>query len=349
MKRMFAFAMALTLLAGVSVHGETGQVQWMEAGRHCENRCYDEETSRSCYDTGRGCYDEDHDHTDGEHGWCHEECRQEQEVRDYLESHAWEQFVQAPLLYTFGADGTTKEYFVGTDGKAEKNDESFYAAYELHGQTLWLCDSDGRWTPLELVDAADRYRWDRSVVDLVPESGAFFYETTWEPAEDDEFWMGDGPQILVPSADYSVKRSGQHSAAPCRADCSFTQRDLQHGFWEMSFQSVMVYQFRDDGEVVEYDGLTPGELRETTYPGYTQYAFYGDVLFLGGEDGWTRLELVNRDDDVQWAKAAEHHLPEAQSFFYETGWQEPDRSTEGWQDECPMYLVPSHSYWSVVD
>ena len=206
------------------------------------------------------------------------------------------------------------------------------------------------WFRLELMDAGSRYRWDRSVQDLIPRSGVVFYEADWDESDDEDDWVpGQAPMIFVPSESFSLKNVPAAQPAKHEGPEALELTDLLHGYWEMNFQSPMVYKFERDGEVEEYSGLYSGKLYESDTPAFEDYAFYGDVLYLGGDFGWCRLELVDRSCPVEWAEMIEDHLPEAQCFFYETGWQQPDRDDYGWQDDCPMYLVPSHTMWTVED
>lgn len=101
--------------------------------------------------------------------------------------------------------------------------------------------------------------------------------------------------------------------------------DLLDGYWENMIQSYKVYQFFDDGTVIEYDAepLAEAVPENLSYCRTLRYQWDGKTLVIEGEDFKTILEQVTRASPVEWDTGLSGQLskiPDGEVFFYETTW-----------------------------
>ncbi len=128
---------------------------------------------------------------------------------------------------------------------------------------------------------------------------------------------------------------------------TLTEADLLNYYWENNIQSPKIYEFTNDGIVIEYDGNLKYSVDKSTWYECRRfkYSLSDDKLVLNW-NGETNLRYITKKENINWDKGLKFYneINDTDYFFYQT-----DFVRTGAPSENAMYLIKSLPKEKIVD
>lgn len=123
--------------------------------------------------------------------------------------------------------------------------------------------------------------------------------------------------------------------------------DLLNYYWENNIQSPKIYEFTNDGIVIEYDGNLKYSVDKSTWYECRRfkYSLSDDKLVLNCNVE-TNLKYITKKENINWDNGLKFYneINETDYFFYQT-----DFVRTGAPSENAMYLIKSLPKEKIVD